>query len=103
MATTARLHSQDSRSVRAGTLTLVLGVLFAAAVGFTYVLSLSDLVNPPTWVRAIGLVWLPIGLAGTPIGYALARTGEGRGRGRVGVAVALIAAAAFIALVIALG
>lgn len=103
MTTTTRLHSQDGGSRRAGSITLVLDVLFAAAVAFSYVLSLSDLVNPPTWVRAIGLVWLPIGLAGTPIGYAVARTGEGRDRGRVGLAVALVAAVAFIALVVALG
>ena len=88
---------------RAGTVTLVLGVLFSAAVAFTYVLSLSDVVEPPTWVRALGLVWLPIGLAGTPIAYAVARHGEGRNRARVGVLVALVGLVAFVALVVAVG
>jgi hypothetical protein len=78
-------------------------VLFAAAVLFTYVLSLSESFNPPDWVRVVGLVWLPIGLGGVPIAYYLARTGEGRARGRLGVLVGIVALVAFIALVIALG
>ena len=95
-------HDRAS-TARAGTITLALGVLFSAAVAFTYVLSLSDVVDPPTWVRALGLVWLPIGLAGTPIAYAVARTGEGRDRARVGLLVALVGVVALVALVVAIG
>lgn len=90
-------------SGRAGTFTLALGVLFAAAVLFTYVLSLSDAFNPPDWVRVVGLMWLPIGFGGVPIAYYLARTGAGRARGRLGLVIGLVALVAFAALVIALG
>jgi hypothetical protein len=82
----------------AGTITLVLGVLFLAATAFTYALSLSDSFNPPTWVRAVGLVWLPIGFLGTPIAYALARNGPGRHLGTAGLAVALLGLLAFVVL-----
>lgn len=66
-------------------------------------LSLSDTDNPPSWVRIIGLVWLPIGLGAIPIAYYLARTGEGRDRGRLGVLIGLVGLAALVALVIAVG
>lgn len=87
----------------AGTVALVLGVLFGAAVAFTYVLSLSDTVDPPDWLRIVGLVWLPVGLVGIPLAYTVARTGEGRGRGRVGVVIAIAGLVAFVALVVAIG
>ena len=95
--------TRQSESTIAGTLTLALGVLFTAAVACTYVLSLSDIVNPPNWVRALGLVWLPIGFVGVPIAYYFARAGEGRKRGRRGVLVGLVGLFAFVALVIAIG
>ena len=81
----------------------MLGILFTAAVAWTYLLSLSDVVNPPNWARILGLVWLPIGLVGVPVAYDLARRGSGRSRGRVGVAVALLGLVAFVGLVIAVG
>jgi hypothetical protein len=90
-------------SARAGTVTLALGVLFSAAVAFAYVLSLSESFNPPDWVRFVGLVWLPVGLGGVPISYAVARTTEGRDRALVGVLVALVGLVAFVGLVVALG
>ena len=92
-------------SLRAGTVALVLGLLFLAATAFTYVLNLTDLVNPPNWARAVGLVWLPIGFVGTPIAYAIARYGPGRTRtrGRVGVALALVGLLAFMVLLYAVG
>ena len=93
----------ETLSRRAGTVTLVLGVLFLAATVFTYVLSLSDLVKPPNGVRALALVWLPIGLIGTPVGFALARYGAGRTRGRVGLALGLLGLIAFVALMFAAG
>lgn len=94
---------QGSGPGRAGTATLVLGILFAAAVAYTYVLSLSDLVDPPNWARAAGLVWLPVGIVGVPLGYAIARGGEGRDRGLLGVLVGLIGLAALVTLLFALG
>jgi hypothetical protein len=87
----------------AGTVTLVLGVLFTLAVVFTYVLSLADGVNPPDWVRVVGLVWLPVGLAGVPIGYYWSRDGDRKRLAEVGVALAVVGAVAFVGLVVALG
>lgn len=63
----------------------------------------ADIVDPPTWVRAIALAGLPIGLAGVPIAYFFARRGTSRHRARVGLGIALVGLLAFIALVIALG
>lgn len=103
MTTQVGGHRTTTGSARAGSVTLALGVLFAAAVAFTYVLSLSDVVDPPTWLRAIGLVWLPVGLFGVPVGYAVVREGEGRDRGRVGVLVAVVGLLAFVGLVVAIG
>jgi hypothetical protein len=98
-------HSGVKRreSTLAGTVTLALGILFTASVAYTYVLSLSDTVNPPNWIRALGLAWLPVGFGGIPIAYYIARTGEGRNRGRLGVLIGLAGLVAFIALIIALG
>lgn len=103
MTTQVGPHSRSTSSAPAGTVTLVLGILFSAAVGFTYVLSLSDGVNPPDWVRAIGLVWLPVGFGGVPLGYFIARTGEGRRRAGLGVLIGLVGLVAFVALVVAIG
>lgn len=103
MTIDTRRTSRDTGPRRAGTITLVLGVLALAATVFAYVLSLSDLVNPPNWVRGLGLVWLPIGFFGTPIGYMLARNGPGRHRGRVGLAVAGFGLLAFVVLLVLVG
>ncbi len=96
-------EGRDVASVRAGTVTLLLGLAFVAATAYTYLLSLGDAFNPPHWARVLGLVWLPIGFFGTPIAYAVARTGDGRQRGRVGVLIALVGLVAFVALEFAVG
>jgi protein-S-isoprenylcysteine O-methyltransferase Ste14 len=103
MATHVVPDARSTRTPPAGTITLVLGILFSAAVAFAFPLSLSDTFNPPDWVRLLGLVWLPIGLAGVPTGYVLARDGSGRERARLGVVVALVGLLAFAGLVIAVG
>ena len=103
MTTHTALQQRLHRSARAGTITLALGVLFTAAVAFAYVLSLSDSFNPPDWVRFLGLVWLPIGLGGVPIGYAVGRHGPGHDDATVGALVALVGLVAFVGLVVALG
>ena len=87
----------------AGNITLVLGVLFALAVAYAYALSLGDSVNPPDWARVVGLVWLPVGLAGVPVGYYWARGGPREPRAELGLVVALAAALAFVVLVVVLG
>lgn len=96
-------HAHTTGTGLAGTITLALGILFTAAVAFSFPLSLSESFNPPDWVRGTGLVWLPIGSAGVPIGYVIARNGPGRARARLGVIIALVGLVAFSALVIAIG
>jgi hypothetical protein len=86
----------------AGTITLVLGILFALAVGYTYVLSLSSL-DPPDGARVAGLLWLPVGLAGVPIGYYWARGGPHERRAEIGLVAALVAALSFVVLVFVQG
>ena len=100
---TRPVQSSADPSTRAGVIALILGTLFVAATGFTYMLSLMETFDPPTWVRALGLIWLPIGLIGTPIACVLARTGSGRTLGQVGLALAFIALCAFIVLQFAIG
>ncbi len=87
----------------AATAALVLSTLFSLAVAYAYVLSLSEALDPPGWARVLGLLWLPVGLAGVPIGYYWSRGGAREGRAELAVVVALVAALAFVVLVVALG
>lgn len=103
MSTDLRHALDTPGSQRAGNLTLALGVLAVAATAFTYVLSLTDLVDPPNWVRAAGLVWLPLGFFGAPIAYAFARNGPGQHRALLGLGVAGVALAAFVVLLFIAG
>jgi hypothetical protein len=103
MSTDTRRDATSALSPRAGSITLALAIVFVAATAFTYLLSLSDGFNPPDWVRALGLLGLPIGFFGTPVAYAVARSGPGRGRGRVGLGVALVGLVAFVVLQLVAG
>lgn len=87
----------------AGTVALVAGLLFLLATAFTGVLSLSASFNPPTWVRAVGLVWLPVGLVVTPAAYVLARGGPGQRHAVTGAVLGLVGVAAFVALLVVAG
>jgi hypothetical protein len=87
----------------AGPVTLVLGVLFTLAVAYAYVLSLADGVNPPDWARVVGLVWLPVGLTGVPIGYYWSRDGDRQRLAEIGLALALVGVVALVGLVAAVG
>ena len=87
----------------AGTVTLVLGTLFTLAVAYAYALSLEGGLDPPDWARVVGLVWLPVGLLGVPIGWNWSRGGAHEDRAEIGVVVALVGALAFVVLVVALG
>lgn len=81
----------------------MLGALALAATVFTYMLSLSENFNPPGWVRAAGLVWLPIGFFGTAFAYMAARKGSGRRRGRIGLTLAGVGLVAFVVLLFIAG
>jgi hypothetical protein len=100
--------SQETRT--GGTLTLVLGALFAASTVFIFVLSLEVLYDPvfggydvPNWARAVGSAGLPIGFFGTPIAFAAARRGPGRVRAWIGLILMLVALVAFVVLLNVMG
>lgn len=97
-------HTPDNAGARrAGNLTVGLGVLALAATGFAYVLSLTDLIDPPNWIRIAGLVWLPGGLFGAPIAFVFTLRGPGRHRAVLGLGVAGVALAAFVVLLFVAG
>jgi len=103
LTTDIRPHVSDTVSHHAATITLVLGLLAAAATVFTYALSLSAGFNPPHWVRVAGLVWLPLGFVGAPIAYLLTRSGPGHGRALIGLAAAGLGLIAFVVLLVIAG
>lgn len=103
MTTVTGPRNQDVSTMRSGTVTLVLGVCFAASVAWIFVLSLTDVDAVPNWVRALGSVGMPIGLVGVPFGFSLARGGDGMARARLGVLIAAVALLALVGLMVALG
>ncbi|MDT0183544.1 hypothetical protein Q9S36_25475 [Microbacterium sp. ARD31] len=81
----------------------MLSTVFTLAVAYAYALSLGDGIGPPDWARVLGLVWLPVGLVGVPVGYYWSRGSARQGRAELGVVLALVAVLAFVVLVVALG
>ena len=103
MTADARPTPPPQISARAGTAAVALGALFMASTVVVYLLSLTDVLDWPNWLRAVGLAGLPIGLVGTPLAYALARRGPGRRRAAVGLALMGAALLAFVALLATMG
>jgi hypothetical protein len=87
----------------AGNLTLVLGVLFALAVPYAWAIGRGDLIDPPGWARLAGLLWLPLGLVGVPLGYYRARGGPREPRAQLGLVLTLAAALASVILLVVWG
>lgn len=90
-------------SERAGTLALIFGIAFALSTVLIYVLSLTEVIDAPNWLRALMLAGIPLGFFGVPWSFAVARSGAGRRRGLIGVWLAVISLAAFVALLFARG
>lgn len=103
MSANPRHIVDNAGSQRTGNLVLALGVLALAATAFTYVLSLTELVDPPNWVRAAALVWLPLGFFGAPVAYTFARNGPRQQRALLGLGVTGVALAAFVVLLFLVG
>ena len=93
-------HVRRPVALDTGTLTLVLGGLFVVATAFAYVVSLSPDVNPPDWVRVLGLLGIPLGFFGTPVAFVVARHET---RARVGLALFAVALVAFVVLLVVAG
>ena len=60
---------------RRGALCLFFGAAAAAALGWLWLLTLPD-VNPANWVRILGLLWLPVGVAGAVVTGLTGRRGR---------------------------
>ncbi len=75
----------------------VLGALALAAVG--YAALLTYVIDPPNWIRVVGLSLLPIGWAGAVITGVSARNGPGRAWALTGLALAALTAVALTVLV----
>lgn len=75
----------------------VLGALALAAVG--YAALLTYVIDPPNWIRVVGMSLLPIGWAGALITGVSARNGSGRVWALTGLALAAVTAGALVVLV----
>lgn len=103
MALDTRTTQHPDLSKRAGTLALVLGIAFAVSTVLTFLMSLTDLIDAPNWLRALMSIGIPLGFFGVPLSFAVARTGAGRQRALIGVGLAVASLAAFVALLFAKG
>ena len=83
---------------RSGLLSIVFGVLALLGLGWTWVLSVSDVLDPPNWVRIPGILLMPAGLIAAVAFGLQARQGTGRQRGTVGLVLAALVVLAFVAL-----
>jgi hypothetical protein len=103
MTLDTRTTDNPDLSARAGNLALVLGVAFAISTVLIFVMSMTDVMDPPNWLRALLLSGIPLGFFGVPLSFAVARPGAGRQRGLIGVWLAVASLAAFVALLFAMG
>lgn len=90
------------RSKRLGRWCAVLGLVSLAALVWLWVLSATPL-DPPNWVRILGLVWLPVGVVGALFTGIPALRGEGRPGALVGLIAAAVTVIAFVVLINVLG
>lgn len=79
---------------------LVFGVLGTAAT--LYLLADSQIIvqswfDTPMWLQIAIYVWIPIGFAGAPVTWFIARRGEERTASNIGLVLTLLALAGFVA------
>lgn len=103
MTLDTRPIQKSDGSQTAGTVALVLGILFAVSTVLTFLMSLTDLIGGPNWLRALMSAGIPLGFFGVPMAYAVARLGEGRDRARIGLALVGVSLVAFVGLLFAMG
>lgn len=89
---------------RLGIACTVFGTLAALAFLWLWVLSVSPALNPPDWIRILGIAGFPIGIVGSAA-VAVAARGTAAGRAWIAAGLSLAAAAlvGFIILVAVLG
>lgn len=84
----------------AGTVALVLGVLFVVSTVLVFLMSLTSVIGRSNWIRVPMTAGIPLGLFGVPIAYVVARKGSGRRRGRLGLALVGVALVPFTVLLL---
>ena len=89
---------QPPSSDRLGVLCVTFGALGAAAFLWLAALSLTDF-NPPDWIRILGVVWLPIGVAGSLITGVVGRHGPHRVAVTIGLALTALTLIGFVVLI----
>lgn len=103
MTLDTRPTQRSDASETAGTIALVLGILFVISTALVFLMSLTDVIDGPNWLRALMSAGMPLGLLGVPLAYFVARTGNGCNRGRVGLALVGIALVPFVVLLFVMG
>ena len=88
---------------RSGLLSIAFGVLALVGLGWTWVLSVSEVVDPPNWIRIPGILLLPAGLIAAVAFGLQARQGTGRERGLVGLVLAAASVLVFVVLLTVVG
>lgn len=89
---------------RLGIACTVFGALAAVAFLWLWALSVSPVLNPPDWIRILGIAGFPVGIVGSAAAAVAARgTAAGRGWIAAGLSLAAAALAGFIILVAVLG
>lgn len=89
-------------SKTAGRLSVVFGLVALAAFGWLWALTATPL-DPPNWVRILGLAFLPIGLVGAVITGIAGLRGAARGWAVVGLAAAGVTIVAFVVVLTVYG
>lgn len=105
MSNERRPRSSTSRGIvgrapadrRLGTASATFGGVALAAMAWLWLLTLPE-VNPPNFIRILGLIWLPIGAVVSVATGLLARRGGGRVGALVGLTLTAAALVWFVAL-----
>ena len=98
-----QVQSSASKEKSWGVASAVLGGAAALATVWLWLLSALPDFNPPNWIRIVGLIWLPVGIIGSLVGWMAARQGAGRSWGLVGVGLTGLAITGFVAALVILG
>ncbi|WP_448005554.1 hypothetical protein [Agromyces bauzanensis] len=100
MSTSRRPARRGSKLV--GAISLALGLVALVALVWLWALSTTPL-DPPQWVRILGIAFLPIGLLGALITGIAGLRGEGRRYAIGGLIAAAVTVIAFIVVLTVYG
>ena len=88
---------------RWGAWSIALALAAACGLAFAWVLSVSDVVDPPNWVRIPALLVLPIGVIGSLLTASGAWQGGARTRAAAGLAITAAVVVGFVVLLLVAG